>query len=79
MIKNREYKHFGHIILFLNEIKNKHSDLIPTQLFNRVIGPLKALQIYECLRLNDLKKACLLIKEYFPIDIQPSKTKVILE
>lgn len=77
MIKNREFSHFDSIILFLNEISNKHSDLIPAPLLNRVMGPLKALKIYECLRVSDLKRACLLIKQYFPIDIQTSETKVI--
>ncbi|RNA28444.1 hypothetical protein BpHYR1_037625 [Brachionus plicatilis] len=73
MIKNREFKHFDSIVSFLNEINSKSPSLIPAPLFHRVVGPLKALKIYECLRVNDLKKACILIKEYFPMDSQAPK------
>ncbi|CAF0714453.1 unnamed protein product [Brachionus calyciflorus] len=67
MIKNRELKYFESIILFLSHINKTLPNLIPETLFSRVVGPIKALHIYECLRTGDLKKACLLIKEYFPL------------
>lgn len=52
MVKNKNFKYFETIILFLNEMNKLFTNLIPDALYSRVIGPLKALVRFLKILLN---------------------------